>query len=382
MIKRLLLLGGGHTHVEILRRFGTAPPRDTHLVLVSPERHMPYSGMLPGFVAGHYDFHDCHIDLAPLCRFARAEFHAAQARGIDAVANRVLCAGGAAIEYDVLSIDIGSTPEAGSIPGALEHATCVKPVAAFVITWDRIRRAASAGDRAPSIAVVGGGAGGIELALAMHFRLRAERPVGAPALTFHLLTDTASILPAHPPKVRRIFERVCSERGIAVHTGSKVTKIEPGLLHRENAAPLNADYIILATAASVPSWLGASGLKTDAQGFVAVNGALQSVSHPNVFAAGDIASMVGHPRPKSGVFAVRQGPPLAGNLRRKLAGRPLAAYAPQKVALALISTGDRYAVASWGRVAFEGKWVWRWKDYIDRRFMAAYRVHSCNEHAA
>lgn len=373
MMKRLLLLGGGHTHVEILRRFGTTPLRGVRIVVVSPERYTPYSGMLPGFIAGHYGFHDCHIDLAPLCRVARAEFCATRASGIDAAANRVLCADGAEIEYDALSIDIGSTPEAGSIPGALEHATCVKPVAAFTRTWDRIRRAASAGDRPLSIAVVGGGAGGVELALAMHFRLQADRPLRAHALRFHLLTDTATILPAHPPKVRRIFERACSERGIAVHTRSKVTKIEPGLLHRESAAPLNADYVVLATAASVPSWLGASGLKTDAHGFVAVNSALQSVSHPNVFAAGDIASMVGQPRPKSGVYAVRQGPPLAGNLRCKLAGRPLAAYAPQKITLALISTGDRYAVASWGSIAFEGKWVWRWKDYIDRRFMARYK---------
>lgn len=380
MMKRLLLLGGGHTHVEILRRFGTTPLRGVGIVVVSPERYTPYSGMLPGFIAGHYDYHDCHIDLEPLCHYARAEFHAAQASGIDAAANQVLCADGAAIRYDVLSIDIGSTPEAESIPGALEHATCVKPVAAFTRKWDRMRHAACAGDRALSIAVVGGGAGGMELALAMQFRLQADRPARAPALTFHLLTDTATILPAHLPKVRRIFERVCSERGIAIHTCSKVTKIEPGLLHRENAAPLGTHHVVLATSASVPSWLGASGLKTDTHGFVAVNDALQSVSHPNVFAAGDIASMVGHPRPKSGVYAVRQGPPLAANLRCKLAGRPLTAYAPQKITLALISTGDRYAVASWGSIAFEGKWVWRWKDYIDRRFMAAYRVDSCNEH--
>jgi len=135
---------------------------------------------------------------------------------------------------------------------------------------------------------------------------------------------------------------------------------------------LHADHILWATAAGAPHWLAAGGIKTDARGFVAVNDALQSVSHSRVFAAGDIAGMVNHAPPKSGVYAVREGPPLAENLRCALAGRPLADHAPQKITLALISTGNKYAVASYGKLVLEGKWVWRWKNHIDRRFMMKY----------
>jgi len=185
--------------------------------------------------------------------------------------------------------------------------------------------------------------------------------------------ETRIILASHSSGVRRIFERVLAERGIAVHTRSKIVKLERGILFRASDEPFHAGHMVWATGASAPVWIAASGIQTDERGFVAVNDALQSPSHPNIFAAGDIAGIVNHPRPKSGVYAVRQGPPLAENLQRALAGKPLVAYTPQKIALALISTGDKYAVAAYGRLVLKGRWVWRWKDFIDRRFMAAYR---------
>jgi len=369
-VKRLLLLGGGHSHVEVIRRLGLQPPRDTRIVLASPDRYTPYSGMLPGFVAGHYDFHDCHIDLERLCKTAGVEFRQCHAVGIDPAANRVSCSDNSTLDYDLLSIDIGSTPSAHGVPGALEHSIRVKPVAGFIHAWNSILGADNRDGAPLCIAVVGGGAGGMELALAMHFRL----PVGSRDADIHLFTDTATILPGHSPGVRRVFERVLKARGIAVHTLSKIVKVERGVLFPESGNPFHAGHIVWATAASAPGWIAASGIQTDERGFVAVNDALQSLSHPRIFAAGDIAGMVNHPRPKSGVYAVRQGPPLAENLQRALSGKPLIAYTPQKIALALISTGDKYAVAVYGVIVLEGKWVWRWKDYIDRRFMAAYRA--------
>ena len=373
-MKRLVLLGGGHSHVEVIRRFGMAPPHATHVVLVSAERYTVYSGMLPGFIAGHYTFGDCHIDLERLCRAARIEFHKARAQDLDPGARRVQCSDGTAIDYDLLSLNIGAIPHAASISGAPEHALPVRPLSEFVRAWELIRDTVRRKNRPLSFAVIGAGAGGVELALALQHRLCADHSGGAPRPALHLLTDTASILPDHSRRVQRKFERILLERNVTVHAASKITRIDAGMLRRQQGAPLAIDHAVLATTASAPRWLAASGLRTDARGFVLVNEALQSLSHPEVFAAGDVASMHGHALPKSGAYAVRQGPPLAANLRRALAAQSLVRYSPQKTALALISAGDQYAVAAWRDVAFEGKWVWRWKDRIDRRFVAAYRV--------
>ena len=369
-MERLLLLGGGHSHVEVIRRFGVRPLRDVAITLVSPDRYTPYSGMLPGFVAGHYDYDDCHIDLEPLCAAAGILFHHAKASALDPDAGRVVCSDGSVVDYDVVSIDVGSTPDVRAISGALEHGIPVKPVAEFLRAWEDIHAALRDGRRL-SLAFVGGGAGAVELAAAMHHRLTAE--VSAATVPISLLTDAASILSTHPASVQRIFERLFHRCGIEVRCGVKVARISPGRVECADGSSLSADHAIIATGVGAPGWITESGLKPDARGFVAVNSHLQSLSHPNVFAAGDVATMVDSPRPKMGVYAVRQGPILDENLRRALRRETLHRYVPQKTALALISTGAKRAVASWNGIAFEGDWVWRWKDHIDRRFMAMYR---------
>jgi selenide,water dikinase len=368
-MKRLLLLGGGHSHVEVIRRLAGERLPDAEVTLVSPGRYAPYSGMLPGLIAGHYAFHDCHIDLERLCDAAGITFRRTAATGFDAAAGSVSCADGSSAAFDVLSLDVGSVSDAKAIPGALEHATRVKPVEPFLQAWEEIRSQARAGRR-PALAVVGAGAAGVELAAAMHHRLAGDGVAGAARMV--LLSDTAAILPTHPPRARRVFERVLRERGIDVRVGAAVARIAPGRIHCADGSSLGADAVILATGASAPGWIAGSGVKTDARGFVAVHDTLQSASHPNVFAAGDIATLINAPRPKMGVYAVRQGPILFENLRRTLLGAPLLRYAPQRRALALLSTGGKHAVASWDGLAFEGDWVWRWKDRIDRRFMARY----------
>lgn len=363
-MKHLLLLGGGHSHVEVVRRFGLAPPPDTRVTLASTLRHTPYSGMLPGLVAGHYAFHDCHIDLESLCRWARVAFVEKHALSLDPGLRRIDYADGSSDRFDFVSIDIGSVPDTATVPGAMEHAVPVKPVAGFLAAWNKL-----VGHDAPGpIAVVGAGAGGVELALAMQHRLRGRN---TPAM--HLINDADDVLPGHPARVRRALRRILLERRITLHLGSRVSRLEPGTVHRVSGPPVSADLIVWVTGASAPASARASGLDTDARGFIAVGDTLQSVSHSCVFAAGDVATMVNHPRPKSGVYAVRQGPVLAENLRRALAGEALLEWQPQRSALALVSAGNRYAVMSYGAFAMEGAWVWRWKDRIDRAFMARYR---------
>jgi selenide,water dikinase len=367
-VKRLLLAGGGHSHVEVVRRFGLEPPGGAEIVLASPARYTAYSGMLPGLIAGHYGFHDCHIDLETLCNSSAVTFKQAEVSGLDLARNCALLKQGGELPFDWLSLDVGSTPDAAGAAGGSRNALPVKPVSTLLAGLESILAAARQGTQ--HIAIVGGGAGGVELALAVHHRLQ---DLHGAATRVTLVTDAPVILPSHPAAARRIFERLFAERGIRLQCGSRASTMEAGTLYLGNGERLAVDWILWATSASAPAWLSASGLATDARGFVLVNDTLQSISHANVFATGDCASLNSRPLPKSGVHAVRQGPPLAANLRNALAGMPPVPYSPQRFTLSLISTGDRRAVASWGPVVFEGGWVWRWKDRIDRRFVARYR---------
>lgn len=366
IVKDLVLIGGGHSHVAVLRRFGMEPLAGARITLVGRDTDTPYSGMLPGLLANHYDFDDIHIDLRRLAGFAGARFYRDSVVGIDLENRLVLCAERPPVPFDVLSMNTGSTPS--TVPGVAEHAIPVKPISRFYSHWmDLIDRAARASERL-RIAVVGGGAGGVEVLLAAHHRLsRAPRSV-----EFHLVDRGADVLESHHARVRARFRRIFDERGIEVHLGRAVARVEAGAVVFDDGEALPADEILWCTAAGAPRWPAGSGLATDARGFVEVDACLQSTSHPGVFAAGDVASVVGHPRPKSGVFAVRQGPPLADNLRRALLGRPLAPFSPQKNFLSLITTGDKHAVLSRGGLSTDGERIWRLKDRIDRRFMRTF----------
>jgi len=373
IVKDLVLLGGGHSHVAVLKRFGMKPLPGVRLTLVSRDVHTPYSGMLPGLIAGHYGFDDAHIDLGPLARFAGARLIHDEVMGLDVEGRRAICRGRPPVAYDLLSIDIGSTPRM-DVPGAEGNVVPVKPINRFLAQWKQLAERV-VGRGGARIGVVGAGAGGVELLLAAQYRLRqllAEAGQRAAALQFHLFTDTNDILPSYNAGVRRKFRRVLAERDVAVHTGAAVVEVAPGRLICAGGAVFELDEILWVTPAGAAPWLRDSGLALDAQGFILVNDFLQSVSHPDVFATGDVAVMARHPRPRAGVFAVRQGKPLARNLRQALCGRPLKPFAPQKEFLSLISTGDKYAIASRDGFAAEGRLIWRWKDRIDRRFMRKY----------
>ncbi|MBY0270982.1 MAG: FAD-dependent oxidoreductase [Burkholderiales bacterium] len=370
MQKRLLLIGGGHSHIEVIRRFGLDPEPGVALTLVSPHRHTAYSGMLPGYIAGHYRFGDCHIDLDALCRQAGADRIEAAAGSLDLAKRVARCGAGTEQFFDVLSIDAGSVPVLAPIPGADRHGIAIKPVAQFLQRWAVLLATARKAATDMQIAIVGAGTAGIEVALAMQHRIRNE---GGRA-RFTVIGDGPVILAAHPRGVQRRFAAIMATRGIALRLNTRVQAAEPGALVLPGNERLAADEIIWMTGAAAPAWPRVSGLQTDADGFIAVDRHLQSLSHAAVFAAGDVASMQHAPRPKSGVYAVRQGPPLAENLRRALRGALLIEYHPQARALALISTGDRHAVASYGPFVFGGAWVWRWKNYIDMAFMRRYRV--------
>jgi selenide,water dikinase len=372
IVKDLVFIGGGHSHVAVLKSFGMKPIPGVRLTLIARDVHTPYSGMLPGYVAGHYEFDEAHIDLRPLCQFGSVRLFHDSAVRVDTVNKQVICANRPPVSYDLLSINIGSRPEVSSVPGAAEFATPVKPINRFVDRWNLMLQRVLKHNGPHRIAVVGSGAAGVEILLAIQFRLQQE--LGAldrqtEQFEFHLISKSGRVLPDFPQRVSQRFESVLKQRGVQVHYDNPAAEVTQGVLTLSNARKLELDEILWVTGASAPAWLKESGLAVDDRGFIEVNDTLQSTSHNDIFAVGDIANVINHPRPKAGVFAVRQGKPLTDNLRRALLNQSLKPFRPQKTLLALISTGDKYAVATKAGFSFAGEKVWLWKDWIDRRFM-------------
>ncbi len=407
----VVLVGGGHSHALVLQMWAMDPLPGIRLTLVSDRTHTPYSGMLPGHVAGFYDYDECHIDLRRLCEAAGAQFFLDRVTGIEPERQHIVCAEHPPVSFDWLSLDIGSTPAAVGVPGAADYAIPAKPVPDFLLAWASLLEAlrvqpapqagVSSGKRWPdfSLGIVGGGAGGVELAISMRSRLQdcfssTSLGLGTSIPQIHLFQRGPELLPNHSRANRRKFHQILLEQGIQVHLNANVESIEPladpfidpvmdpltaslghhsgdnAVLVRHSQGQTRCDRLFWVTNASAPAWIHDSGLTTDAQGFVLVSDTLQSVSHAHILAAGDIATMVNHPRPKAGVFAVRQGQPLFNNLRALVQGRSPQPFTPQKDLLGLIGTGDGRAVASRGRWSVgPSQWLWRWKDSIDRKFM-------------
>ncbi|HEY7775453.1 MAG TPA: FAD-dependent oxidoreductase, partial [Kineobactrum sp.] len=365
LCRDLVLVGGGHAHALALRMLAMNPVAGLRVTLVSPASHTPYSGMLPGLVAGHYTFTDSHIDLVRLCQWANARFICPEVSGLDPTQRELTVPGRAPLGYDVLSLDIGSQPELDSVPGAREHAVPVKPVAALWQRWRHLERTLQEQPPAKPVqlAVVGGGAGGVELALAMAHRLR-----GVP-VALALFCAGPDILQGYNRCSRRAVRQALAAAGVELHCHSRVQRVQAGRLEFEDGRNAPFDTLFWCTGAAAAPWVADSGLATDARGFIALQDTLQSTSDEFVFAAGDIATQIAYPRPKAGVYAVRQAPVLAHNLRNILLGRPLRKHRPQREFLSLLSLGQRRATANRGPLSITGDWVWRWKDRIDRKFM-------------
>jgi selenide,water dikinase len=369
--KHLVLVGGGHAHVFVLKAFAERPEAGLRITVVAKDRLTPYSGMLPGHVAGFYAREEMHIDLARLAAACGAVLIEEEAVGFDIGSKRVRLRTGLSLPYDVLSVDIGITPDLSTIPGALEHGLAVKPIGDFIAKWDRLKAEALQSGGPRRIVVVGGGAAGICLVFAAAASLRgAARAIGLDAKAFTFALVSAEAPPELNAGMRRATSRALERHGIRLFPHAAAARIGPDGVTLASGEIVPADGVLLSTQAKAPRSLAQASLAKEAGGFIAIRPTLQSVSDPDVFAAGDCATMLAHRRPKAGVFAVRQGPPLARNLRRHLRGEALEEHVPQKRHLVLISTGDGRGIGGRGRWLWaEGRFVWRLKDWIDRRFM-------------
>jgi selenide,water dikinase len=376
VVKDVVLVGAGHAHVAVLRNFGMKPLPGVRLTLLTREVDTPYSGMLPGHVAGHYTADEIHIDTGPLARFAGARLYQDEAVGLDVAGRRVICRDRPPVPYDIVSLDIGSRPNTADVPGAAEHALPVKPIDGFLPRFAALRARVLEG-RSRHILLVGAGAGGVELLLAAEYRLRRDLIAagGDPAsLRFTLLAGGDDILAGFPDAFRTRFRAVLAARGIAVETMARVAAVERGgVVLAEGGRRIAADEVLWTTQAAPAAWLAQTGLALDPHGFLRVDAMLRATGREDVFAAGDTIAFDPQPIPRSGVYAVRAGPVLADNIRATLTGRGLRPYRPQRDALYLVSTGTPQAIGTRnGRVA-GGAWAWRLKDWIDRRFMRRFR---------
>ncbi|MBY6004904.1 selenide, water dikinase SelD [Salipiger bermudensis] len=363
LTRDLVLIGGGHSHALVLRMWGMDPLPGARLTVINPGPTAPYSGMLPGFVAGHYDRDALDIDLVKLARFAGARVILGAASGIDLAAREIHVEGRPHVGFDVASIDIGITSAMPDLTGFSDHAIPAKPLGPFAEAWQRYRDA----DGPASVAVIGGGVAGAELAAAMAFALRTR----GRAADVHLV-DSATALSALRSQAATRLRDALTAQGVTLHEHSRIEEVTPEGLRLSDGREIAADFITGAAGARPHGWLETTGLALH-NGFVTVAPTLQS-SDSDIFATGDCAHMAETPRPKAGVYAVRQAPILFDNLRKRLSGegtpRP---YRPQRDYLKLISLGEKSALADRFGLALSGPAMWRWKDHIDQKFMDRFR---------
>ena len=357
-MKRLLLVGAGHAHAQVLRDWTLQPPPATEVVLVAPHALAPYSGMVPGWLAGTYRDADIGIDFAALAARARVQLVIGELAALDPRSRQVELASGEVLAYDLLSLNVGSTLNPPPAKGSA-RVLPLRPLGELRTRWERLlAEPALRSDTAPlTVTAVGGGAAGFEALLAALARLRG---LGLPrSVEGALLSHSPTLLPGLAPGAQRAALSALRAAGVCLTLGSADGDVpDHGLL-------------LWATGAEAHAWQAASGLAVDARGFIRIDEGLRSVSHPQVHAVGDCAAWP-TPLPKAGVHAVRMGPVLSRNLRAALGEGQLQRHRPQADFLALLATADGSAIASWRGLAAQGRWVWRWKDHIDRRFVRGF----------
>ncbi len=363
-MRDLLLIGGGHSHALLLQRWATSPPPGIRITLVDPNEKAPYTGMLPGLIAGHYRQDEMMIDLTRLAGRTGSAFRRDRVTGLDLAARRARLGSGEWLRYDVASLDIGIGSGLPDLPGFADHGIAARPLGTYATCWQDFLADCP---QSPRVVVIGAGIGGVELAMASAHRLGRAGHAGAVTL----LERGPRILPDLDEAARRRLLTALTAQGVTLRCGQTPVALGPGTLRLATGETIASHFTVAVAGARPQNWLRDTGLALDA-GFVVVSPQLCS-SDPHVFAVGDCAFMAHAPRPKAGVFAVRQAPILAHNLRVALTGSGrMRRYDPQRDYLKLISLGSKAAVAQRGGFSLQGRWLWWLKDRIDRGFMAGF----------
>jgi len=368
MTRRLVLIGGGHAHIEFIRRFGRAPIDGVELIVLDPSARPVYSGMVPGVIAGMYEKKEVEIDLAALCARAGARFLEQEVTRVDAAAHTLALADASTLPYDFASLDVGSTVAGLDAPGVRHQALASRPIRRLIDSIDSWVAEGRASD-APHH-VIGGGAAGIELAFCVEARLAAA-PHSARRARVEIVTAERRIASGAHPRLQRQVERALAHRGIGLCVETRVCGVTADAIELTGGGEHDSAGVIWVTGPAAHPLTRASNLPCDEGGFVRIRPTLQVEGVPDLFAVGDCASMPG--LVKAGVHAVRAAPVLDANLRARLRARSLRDYIPQRDFLSLLNLGNGTAIGSkWG-VVYEGRAAMKLKDRIDRAFMERYR---------
>jgi selenide,water dikinase len=371
--REVVLVGGGHAHIHVLERALEEPLPGARLTLVVDTPIAVYSGMVPGFVAGQYRAEELEIDVVALAEKAGGRAIVSAAVTVDAEARHIRIADGPPVPYDIASWDIGSTVAGLDLPGVREHALPTRPIRLFVQRMKELIERARAHDPISpfNVVVVGGGAGGVELAFTILHRLRND---AGHHVRMTLIEGSPEILTRYSGSLRRRVHKRARERGIDIRCQTRVAAADADGLRLEDGDRLPCDALVWVTGAVGHPVFVDSGLPTDSRGFVLIRSTLQFENQDDQFAVGDCGTLIQHPEtPKAGVYAVREGPVITDNLYAALRDEPLRRYRPQGDFLTLLNLGDGTALgAKWG-LSFGGRWVMRWKDRIDRKFMRRFQ---------
>ena len=363
-VKKLLLAGAGHAHIGLLRRRCMKPSIKLDITLISAQPQFVYSGMLPGWMAGHYTLDNIRIDIKSLCSQAGVRFIQQPITAVDAKSQQVMTTDDRHYSYDVLSLNTGAdTDMRWSHNAETSSVIAIRPLSEFITHWQQILTDARQSKKY-QLAIIGAGAAAIELVMAAQVALQQIN-------TNHQVTLVCGehLLSGFNPRFQQRVMKQLYRHGIRM-VQERATDYRDGQLSTATDS-LTMDAVIAATGVMGSAWTAATDLQTIDNGFIAVNTLQQSVSHPNVFAVGDVATRVDKDMAHSGVHAVHGGAIEADNLLAYLRGEPMQKYQPKTRTLYLLSCGDKYAIGSWGRFSVQGRWVWYLKRQIDQRFINA-----------
>ena len=371
---RLLLVGAGHAHLEIIRRQIITPHRRLEITVVSNDELHVYSGMVPGYLRGTYSLEEIAFRLDPLVRSCGGRFIRATATALDATNQIVHLDGVNSINYDLVSFNIGSLAMGQTDPRVAAHAAIVKPISQAAELKTRVEQLASEIRNKPArVVLVGAGAAGVEVATTIARRLDAA----SRGRHITLLDAAVRILAGYSERFQTRAVDILKRAGIALRTGQKAIGVTPEGVGLDDGSTIPSDLTVWLTgAAAIPMFEG-SGLTCDARGFLLVDGALRSLDDPRVFAAGDCATLDQHREtPKAGVYAVRMGPALWESLVATVDGTRPIYYEPQRAFLSILNTGDGRALLRYENLISHSRWAWWLKDRIDRKFMLRYHALS------